>query len=480
MPPLLSKEFRILWKRRIKGFWEEFRRKKIGLFGLAILMFFVGMALLAPLLTPYDPLQKERVAESFAMPGWMTIFPENRDLPTTKVTPIDWSITEGEEFTSGYGRKVTVLYEANTLQTSFVRFSYNYSLTQTIPPKVFYFEFTWKAENVKDTKYALILRIITPDNKRYMLYPSSMDPDLRTRTDIGERVHIDSDDPILILDLGFKPGVEKVAEKIFPEPGVYELNFEIRLEPQTTDATCNLHISDASLVILGAIHGLLGADEAGADLFSQLVYGAQVSLAIGALAAAISTSIGILVGTIAGYIGGVTDEILMRTVDILLCLPILPLLLTLVFLFGKSVLYIVLFVAVFGWQGLSRVIRAQVLSLREQSFIECARASGASRLYIMTRHLIPNVLPVAFASLVLAVPSAILFEATLSFLGFGDPRAATWGKMLHHAFGFGAFTRLAWWWILPPGLAITFLCLAFVFIGHAVDDVVNPRLRRRR
>ena len=98
----------------------------------------------------------------------------------------------------------------------------------------------------------------------------------------------------------------------------------------------------------------------------------------------------------------------------------------------------------------------------------------------MLKHLVPNVLPIAFASLVLSVPSAILFEATLSFLGFGDPRAPTWGKMLHHAFGFGGFTQLAWWWIIPPGLAITFLCLAFVFMGHAVDEVVNPRLRRRR
>ncbi len=414
------------------------------------------------------------------MPSWMTIFPENRELPATLETPIDWSVVEGEELISGYGRKVSVVYEAQSLTTSQVKLESNYSLTQTIPPNVFFIEFTWKAVNVKDTKYSLTYRLITPDNKRYMLYPTSMHRATRNQTDVGERVHVDSDNPILILDLGYEPGVDNIARILFPRPGVYKLVFEIKLEPQTTDARAHIQLSDASLVTLGAVHGLLGADEAGADLFAQLVYGAQISLAIGCLAAAISTSIGILVGTVAGYLGGVVDETLMRIVDILLCLPILPLLLTLVFLFGKSVLYIVLFVAVFGWQGLSRVIRSQILSLREQSFVECARASGASRLYIMTKHLIPNVLPVAFASLVLAVPSAILFEATLSFLGFGDPRAPTWGKMLHHAFGFGGFTHLAWWWILPPGLAITFLCLAFVFIGHAVDEVVNPRLRRRR
>lgn len=98
----------------------------------------------------------------------------------------------------------------------------------------------------------------------------------------------------------------------------------------------------------------------------------------------------------------------------------------------------------------------------------------------MIRHLVPNVFPIAFASLVLRVPGAILTEATLSFLGFGDPGAPTWGRMLNHAWGHGAFGRLAWWWVIPPGLAITVICLAFVFMGHAIDEVVNPRLRRRR
>jgi peptide/nickel transport system permease protein len=120
------------------------------------------------------------------------------------------------------------------------------------------------------------------------------------------------------------------------------------------------------------------------------------------------------------------------------------------------------------------------LTLRELPFIESARASGASSSYLLIRHLIPNVFPIAMASLVLSVPGAILTEAALSFLGFGDPFAPTWGKMLHEAQSEGSFHALAWWYIVPPGLAITFLCVAFVFIGHALDEIVNPRLRRRR
>jgi peptide/nickel transport system permease protein len=113
-------------------------------------------------------------------------------------------------------------------------------------------------------------------------------------------------------------------------------------------------------------------------------------------------------------------------------------------------------------------------------FMESARASGAGTSYLIFRHLIPNVFPLAMASMILAVPGAILSEAALSFLGFGDPFAPTWGKMLHEAQAEGAFGSLAWWYIIPPGLAITFLCVAFVFIGHALDEIVNPRLRRRR
>ncbi len=241
-----------------------------------------------------------------------------------------------------------------------------------------------------------------------------------------------------------------------------------------------MNFKDVKFVMLGLVHGILGTDDIGADLWSQLVYGARISLFIGLLAALVGTSIGAVVGVVAGYAGGVVDEILMRLVDILLVLPFLPLLLTLVFLYGKNIYYLILFIAIFGWQGLARAIRSQVLSLRETAFVECAKAAGGSKFYIMRKHLLPNVFPLIFPSLVLSIPGAILFEASLSFLGFGDPRVPTWGKMLQYAFLGEGFSRLAWWWILPPGLAITTLSLAFVFMGHAFDEIVNPRLRRRK
>ncbi len=476
MPSILSKEARIIWRRRIAGFWEEFSRKKIGLAGLILLLIFVFMALAAPVLTPYDPLASTRVADNFAMPQWVTVFPQFQNLTATKHTSLDFNIKTESQYITSYGRNVTITYQPKRVESRTIQFNCTYTYTDPVPPNTFYLDFVWAVSNIENAEYAIRLYVINTRNttQSYLLY-------FRTNNVAGgESAHVDSIDPILMYRLGLSPGVDNLGNLAFPDKGDYEFRLDIYLKSLSTTATCTVNFRDTEFVALGTYHGILGTDNGGADIWAQVVWGARVSLMIGLIAALLSTSIGITVGVVTGYIGGIVDEAMMRIVDILLCLPILPLLLSLVFLFGKNVFYIVLFVAIFGWQGLSRVVRSQVLSIRESSFIECARASGASKSYIMLRHLVPNVLPVAFASLILAVPSAILFEASLSFLGFGDPRAPTWGKILQMCFGFGGFSHLAWWWVLPPGLCITFLCLAFVFMGHAVDEVVNPRLRRRR
>ena len=283
------------------------------------------------------------------------------------------------------------------------------------------------------------------------------------------------------------------ASIIFTDRGSYSLLLRLSITPKTEDAKLELNFEKyrmpyspdrshkfGEFTIPGSVTGILGTNSYGQDVTTELLYGARISLMVGLLAAVISTSLGILFGVISGYLGGVVDELTMRIVDVLLCLPVLPLILTLIHYFQPNVYYIVVIIAIFGWQGLSRVIRSRVLSLREMPFIESAKAAGASDSYIIIRHLVPNVFPVAMASMILAVPAAILTEAALSFLGFGDPFVPTWGKMLHEAYTEGAFGAFAWWYILPPGLAITFICLAFVFIGHALDEIVNPRLRRRR
>jgi ABC-type dipeptide/oligopeptide/nickel transport system permease subunit len=232
--------------------------------------------------------------------------------------------------------------------------------------------------------------------------------------------------------------------------------------------------------IPGRVHGVLGTDHLGSDLFSQLLYGTRISLLIGVSAAILAVGIGLFVGLLSGYQSGVTDEVSMRMVDVLLVLPGLPLLMILSGLFGRNIWNIVLLLGILSWPGFARVVRAQVLQLKTATYVEASRALGSSNWHIIFRHLLGNVLPLAFATIALYIPGAIITEAALSFLALGDPNTPSWGRMLYSANAFGAFQNLAWWWIIPPGIAITLISLSFVFIGTTLNEILNPKIRSRR
>ena len=223
---------------------------------------------------------------------------------------------------------------------------------------------------------------------------------------------------------------------------------------------------------------ILGTDVFGGDIFTQLVWATRTELVVGLVAAVISAGLGTIVGLIAGYYGGWVDTLLMRLTDIFLTLPILVVALLMAAVLGPSIGNIILIIAIFSWAGVARVIRAQTLSLKNRSFIDAARVSGASNRSIILRHLGPNVLPLTFLYMVFTISGAIITEAILAFLGMGDPTAMTWGMMLQFL-NISGNTLTAPWWLLPPGISITLLSLAFYLIGRAFDEVVNPRLRAR-
>jgi peptide/nickel transport system permease protein len=220
-----------------------------------------------------------------------------------------------------------------------------------------------------------------------------------------------------------------------------------------------------------------GTDNLGHDILTQLIFGSRVALLVGVLAAFFAVFVGTFVGLVSGYTGGVVDAFLMRLTDIVLVLPGLAIILIMVAILGPNVFNIILIIAILGWPGIARVIRAQTLSLKERPFVDAARVAGASDFRIMFRHIAPNVVPFTFLYMTLAVAGAILTEAALSFLGLGDPRVATWGTMLSTVQTSGSLA--AWWWVLPPGLSITLISLGFYLVGRAADEIVNPRLRRR-
>ncbi len=225
----------------------------------------------------------------------------------------------------------------------------------------------------------------------------------------------------------------------------------------------------------------MGTNHNGQDIFSRIVYGAQISLLVGFLAAIIAVAIGTTVGLISGYFGGFTDTILMRITDLFLSLPTLPLMMIMLALFGRGLQNVIIVIAILGWTGTARMVRSEALSLRERPLTEAAHALGANDLYILFRHIFPNTLPLVLANMILGVVNAILSEAGIAFLGFVDIHGQpSWGIILHWASNNGALLNNMWWWIVPPGLLIMLTALGFVFVSHAADKVVNPRLRGRR
>ena len=230
----------------------------------------------------------------------------------------------------------------------------------------------------------------------------------------------------------------------------------------------------------------LGTNENGQDVYSLILYGTRVSLLVGFAAALVSSVIGAVVGISAGYFGGWIDKILTALDDWFLVIPFLPLAIVLATLLdpetfpGGQLGILVLVIGITGWAGTSRIVRSQVLSVKQRVFVERSRALGASTPYILRKQILPNVLPLIFANTVLIIAVAILTESTLSFLGLGDPTRVSWGTMLDQANAAGAMAQGAWWYFLPPGVCIVLVVLAFTQVGYAVEEIVNPTLRERK
>jgi peptide/nickel transport system permease protein len=220
---------------------------------------------------------------------------------------------------------------------------------------------------------------------------------------------------------------------------------------------------------------LLGTTYYGGDVLSQLLIGARVSLVVGLLSAFTIVFVGTNIGLVAGYYGGRVDAVLMRLTDVAFGIPFLPFAVLLVALLRPSIWNIIFAISCLLWRSAARVIRAQVLSLKQRAFIRAALIAGASSWRIIYLHIFPNVLPMALLYVALGVAYAVLAEASLSFLGFGDPNMISWGTMLYDTYLTGSVSR-AWWWALPPGLCITLFVISVFLMARDWERVVNPRL----
>jgi ABC-type dipeptide/oligopeptide/nickel transport system permease subunit len=224
----------------------------------------------------------------------------------------------------------------------------------------------------------------------------------------------------------------------------------------------------------------LGTNDLGQDLLSELIWATRLSLTISVAASLIAVVLGALIGIVAGYLTGWVDQILMRVTDLVIVFPFLPLMILLAAYLGPSPFNVMAVIAFVSWAGPARVIRSQVLSLRNEQYIEAARAVGATRARIVRRHLLPGAATIISSQFALVASNSILAEASLSFLGLGDPTSKSWGTMLYFAQARGAFLTGSWlWWVLPPGILITLAILGLVLVSHALEERFEPALAAR-
>jgi len=471
-------------------------RRKMWIFGIAILVADILGAVLAPYVATHDPIYETHVADDLAMPSWVTIFPGLEDLPRNTFREIrlkDWN----REASGGHrsllifdsiGDDLIVFYRRNGTEGNgetelalMHNFEYNYA-----PPKTFVVRLPIgiTVSKLVGVKYRFAMSIIRhTDGRAFVIYDSYPPWGSSDFVRLGDnRITIHSRDAMLARRLGVSILERNIAEMVLSSKGGYTIRLAISiLDDGIIDdkGEIKVTLSPVSFRILGKVYGILGTNHEGADIFSQLIYGARVSLIVGFLAASITVILGVIVGVIAGFKGGPVDQAFMFIADTLIQTPTLPIIILVMMVFGRGIYMIISILALLSWMGLARQLRAWVLSLKERPFVEAVRAAGGSDLYIMFKVIAPQTVPLLTYSFVLSIPGAILTEAGLSMIGFGDPLFPSWGKILNEAWSFGGFSSLAWWWIAPPMMALLLLALSVVFMGRTLEEVLNPRLRRR-
>ena len=505
--------------RALSEIFTTIIRYKAGLVGLAIVLFYVVLGIVGPIATRYDPVAAIGLADNVALPEWYAQITDPKLPRNVELYFSSWRVV-GESRAGN--AKVNVTSDGGRLV---ILFSGTGSINVSIESTDLY---RYMYKPAKSMLITYSIRVSSIDNKTawYNLQMFVVNPDLIGRNKTIRQGDIDINVPMgyyaFYDEVGFKIAqltpyskdmksinnqsirlpyytynprqeyrlpefVNPVSELLLEENTRVGLriNASYYCNPQDFIMRCDsqglrIVIDPVYMKIYGLAFGLMGTNYLGADVMTQFIHGSRAAIMFGFGVAAAIVVIGLLVGVIAGYHGGKrTDTLLTFLTDVVYFLPALPLILAVGITFGRSIYAIFAIVVLLSWPGTARLTRSWTLALRNEQYVEAAQALGASTKRIISKHIIPHLTPLLVYLVVLDVPSAIFVEVAIQLLGFGDPGFPSWGKMLNEAYYGGAITSGAWWWIMPPIFGVTTLALGFALIGKALDEIVNPRLRRR-
>ena len=483
----------------LRSVLNEVVRTRTGMIGFSMIAFLLALVLIVPFVAPFDVVRQWRDQGAWldnprdAAPEWTRLIAGKELLSTKIVHPCFTSSTipisnaSAREPCPGgpWTRYVSRVTDFGDYTFISMRYVFPYTadvfpteLAMTVwtvyGPNAPLVEAKWfRPDGVNLTLFSDVPDQRAPAGNDY---PVSIDPAIKDHIRTWAIANFNATDVSLIapeVTLFAKAGKDMLdTTKATVLKGQYTLQLDL--------AAAGTVGMDAKLVVFGTVFGVAGTDSNRRDLLIGLLWGAPVALAFGTVAALVIVLLQMILGAIATWFGGWWDEAIQRGADILLILPILPILLLIAIVYSASIWLILVVLVAFGFVGsTTKVARSIVLQVKEEAYIEAAISYGASRSRILFKHILPRLMPYTFALVALAVPSFIFLEASLSFLGLGDPLLPTWGSILGAAYNGNAAFRGFWWWIAFPAGGIVFATVAFALLGYSFDKVLNPRLREQ-
>lgn len=461
-------------KDSTQEFWQDFKQVRYGVMGLVLLIIFILIVLLESFIIPFPEASKRWNDISYwrdnprnAAPAWVNWFSKEKSTRHVFLTEPIINITETPQF-------------------QIIDSQFNYEYNYDLPPSEITFKALGKGDIVVEAE------MLRPDGEIIRLVRKNFHSqnEMEIRIPLGKEAEdraisfgrsFDTEDNrknvsshlLKTFNILFSRAEEGILANPVPLKGDYKIKLNVAVLGNDS------YLEKPEIIVSGRVFGFLGTDDSKRDVWSGVVAGSKWALFIGLLTAFVAVAIGVIFGVTSAFFGGWVDSAMMRIFEIFVSVPIIPVLIVLSALYKPSIWNLIFIMCIFYWTGPVRTVRSMAMQIKEETYIEAAHALNASNSRIIFKHMIPQLIPYAFANMALTVPGAIVAEASISLLGLGDASIVTWGQILHSAMSNSAVLKGLWWWVVPPGLMIALLGMTFAFLGFSMDKILNPKLKSR-